>query len=68
MIIVESKRKKPSTILKKYPDTILADVTSRDRDGFVKLIRSILTMGFLYLSARVISYLRGNDLVVLMAL
>ena len=28
MIIVESKRKKPATILKKYPDAILADVTS----------------------------------------
>lgn len=29
MIIVESKRKKPSTILKKYPGAILADVTSQ---------------------------------------
>ena len=29
MIIVESKRKKPATILKKYPDAILADVTSQ---------------------------------------
>lgn len=28
MIIVESKRKKPATILKKYPDAIMADVTS----------------------------------------
>lgn len=28
MIIIESKRKKPTTILKKYPDAILADVTS----------------------------------------
>lgn len=28
MIIVESKRKKPATILKKYPDAILVDVTS----------------------------------------
>lgn len=26
MIIIESKRKKPTTILKKYPDAILADV------------------------------------------
>ena len=29
MIIVDSKRKKPATILKKYPDAILADVTSQ---------------------------------------
>lgn len=28
MIIVESKRKKPENILKKYPDAVLADVTS----------------------------------------
>ena len=33
MIIVESKRKKPATILKKYPDAILADVTSGAKDG-----------------------------------
>ena len=29
MIIIESKRKKSETILKKYPDAILADVTSQ---------------------------------------
>ena len=29
MIVIESKRKKPATILKKYPDAILADVTSQ---------------------------------------
>ena len=28
MIVVESKRKKPETILEKYPDATLADVTS----------------------------------------
>ena len=28
MIIIESKRKKPETILKAYPGAILADVTS----------------------------------------
>ena len=28
MIIIESKRKKPATVYKKYPDAILADVTS----------------------------------------
>ena len=37
MILIESKRKKPATILKKYPDAILADVTSGAKDGLVKL-------------------------------
>lgn len=37
MIIIESKRKKPETILKKYPDAILADVTSSAKDSLVKL-------------------------------
>ena len=37
MIIIESKRKKPATILKKYPDAILADVTSGASDGLRKL-------------------------------
>lgn len=37
MIVVESKRKKPETILKKYPNAILADVTSGAKDGLVKL-------------------------------
>ena len=37
MIIVESKRKKAVTILKRYPDAILADVTSSAKDGLVKL-------------------------------
>ena len=37
MIIIESKRKKAATILKKYPDAILADVTSGAKDGLVKL-------------------------------
>lgn len=37
MIIVESKRKKTATILKQYPDAILADVTSGAKDGLVKL-------------------------------
>lgn len=37
MIIIESKRKKPTTILKKYPNAILADVTSGAKDGLVKL-------------------------------
>ncbi len=37
MIIIESKRKKPESILKKYPGAILADVTSSAKDGLVKL-------------------------------
>lgn len=37
MIIIESKRKKPETIIKQYPDAILADVTSSAKDGLVKL-------------------------------
>lgn len=37
MIIIESKRKKPATILKQYPDAILADVTSGAKDGLIKL-------------------------------
>mgnify|MGYP003439831426 FL=1 len=37
MIIVESKRKKKETILKKYPNAILADVTSHATDSLVKL-------------------------------
>ena len=37
MIIIESKRKKPETILKRYPGAILADVTSAAKDGLVKL-------------------------------
>lgn len=35
MIIIESKRKKPATIMKKHPDAILADVTSGAKDGLV---------------------------------
>ena len=37
MIIIESKRKKTENILKKYPDAIIADVTSQAKDGLVKL-------------------------------
>lgn len=37
MIIIDSKRKKPESILKKYPGAILADVTSTAKDGLVKL-------------------------------
>ncbi|MFV0555319.1 MAG: DUF6939 family protein [Mangrovibacterium sp.] len=37
MIIIESKRKKPENILKKYPGAILADVTSKAEDDLRKL-------------------------------
>ncbi len=37
MIIVESKRKKAETILKAYPNAILADVTSNAKDDLKKL-------------------------------
>ena len=37
MIIIESKRKKAATILKKYPNAILADVTSGAKDSLIKL-------------------------------
>ncbi|MDE6560529.1 MAG: hypothetical protein K2K75_04025 [Muribaculaceae bacterium] len=37
MIIIESKRKKVENILKKYPEAIIADVTSNAKDGLVKL-------------------------------
>ena len=37
MIVVESRRKKPATILKTYPGAILADVTSGAKDEFVEL-------------------------------
>lgn len=37
MILIESKRKKRTTILKKYPGAILADVTSAAKDGLVRL-------------------------------
>ena len=38
MIIIESKRKKLQTILKKYPGAIPADLTSAATDGLVKLL------------------------------
>lgn len=37
MIIIESKRKKATTLLKRYPNAILADVTSKATDSLVKL-------------------------------
>ena len=37
MIVVESIKRKPQTLLKKYPGAILADVTSSAKDGLIKL-------------------------------
>ena len=37
MVVIESKRKKRENILKKYPDAVIADVTSQATDGLVKL-------------------------------
>lgn len=37
MITIESKRKKIENILKKYPDAVVADVTSQAKDGLVRL-------------------------------
>lgn len=37
MILIESKRKKPETVLRKYPNAIICDVTSKAKDGLVKL-------------------------------
>lgn len=37
MIVIDSKRKKRENILKKYPDAIIADVTSHTEDDLIKL-------------------------------
>lgn len=37
MIIIESKRKKIENILTKYPDAVVADVTSQAKDGLVRV-------------------------------
>ena len=37
MIAIESKRTKRENILKKYPDAVIADVTSQATDGLVRL-------------------------------
>ena len=37
MIVISSKRSKQEYILKKYPNAIIADVTSQAKDGLVKL-------------------------------
>lgn len=37
MIVIESKRKKPETILRRYPGAVIADVTSHSGDDLVKL-------------------------------
>ena len=37
MLLIANKRTKKETLMKKYPNAILADVTSKAKDGLVKL-------------------------------
>lgn len=37
MIVIESKRKKLETLRRRYPNAVIADVTSQATDGLVKL-------------------------------
>ena len=37
MIAIETKRTKRENILKRYPDAVIADVTSQATDGLVRL-------------------------------
>ena len=37
MVVIESKRRKRENILKKYPNAVIADVTSQATDGLVRL-------------------------------
>ena len=37
MTVIAYKRRKTENILKKYPNAIIADVTSQTKDGLVKL-------------------------------
>ena len=37
MIVIETKRRKRENMLKKYPDAVIADVTSQATDGLVRL-------------------------------
>lgn len=53
MIIIASKRKKSESILEKYPDAIIADVTSQAKDGLVKLSPFYPHHDILYLLAKV---------------
>ena len=46
MIIIASKRKKSESILEKYPDAIIADVTSQAKDGLVKLSQPLVWKPF----------------------
>ena len=50
MIVIESKRRKRENILKKYPNAVIADVTSQATDGLV--VRSTHTVMSPFHSAR----------------
>ena len=39
MIVIESKRKKPETILRRYPGAVIADVTNHAGDDLVVSLR-----------------------------
>lgn len=56
MIVIDSKRKKWENILKKYPDAIIADVTSHAEDDLIKLspFYFILMVAYLCHLARVL--------------
>ncbi len=54
MILIDSKRKKRENILKKYPDAIIADVTSHAEDDLIKLSPFILMVAYLCHLARVL--------------
>ena len=45
MLIIASKRCKPETLLRKYPNAILADVTSQATDG-LKKTQSVIYQNF----------------------
>lgn len=53
MLLIESKRKKRENILKKYPDAIIADVTSHAEDDLVKLSPFIRMVEYLCLLVKV---------------
>ena len=47
MILIDSKRKKLDNILKKYPDAIIADVTSHAEDDLIKLSPFVSVSAFI---------------------
>ena len=63
MIAIASKRSKRENILKKYPDAIIADVTSQAKDGLVRLspddVKAPLMRGLAFsLTSRLLPFYR----------